>query len=205
MKLKQKKHQQIPGIIQEKVATPETPRTDGKFKTETEEPAPTDRADQILETDQGQETDPHQETETITDRHETETQEAEAENRTEATEATETDQPAEPDHLIATDIQLQAAAADTDQAAETDIHGTKHLPITDRRETRTPTDQSQDQAIIPETPEIDPYQETDTPTDHEDHTLETETAIEDNVAERQIAKVQEGHNHPTRIKRLYQG
>jgi hypothetical protein len=71
MKLKQKKHQQIPGIIQEKVATPETPQTDGKFRTETEKPAPTDRADQIPETDRDQETDPHQETETITDRPET--------------------------------------------------------------------------------------------------------------------------------------
>jgi hypothetical protein len=51
MKLKQKKHQQIPGIIQEKVATPETSPTDEKIKTETEEPAQTDRADQIPETD----------------------------------------------------------------------------------------------------------------------------------------------------------
>ena len=56
MKLKQKKHQQIPGIIQEKVATPETPQIDEKIKTKTEEPAQTDRADQIPETDQDQET-----------------------------------------------------------------------------------------------------------------------------------------------------
>jgi hypothetical protein len=126
-------------------------------------------------------------------------------NLTEVPEVTGTDQQAEPDHLIATETRIQAAAADTDQAAETDIHETKLLPITDRQETRTPTDQSQGQAIIQEAPETDHCQETDTPTDHEDHTLETETAIEDNVAERQTVKVQEGHNHPTRIKRLYQG
>jgi hypothetical protein len=41
-----------------------------------------------------------------------------------------------------TDIQLQAAAADTDQAAETDIQETKHLPITDHQEIHTITGQS---------------------------------------------------------------
>jgi hypothetical protein len=205
MKSRQKKHQQIPEITQEKVATPETPQTDEKFKTETEEPAPTDRADQILETDQDQETDPHQETETITDRLETEIREAEAVNLTEVPEVTGTDQQAEPDHLIVTETRIQAAAADTDQAAETDIHETKPLPITDRQETRTPTDQSQGQAIIQEAPVTDHCQETDTQTDHGDHTPEIETATEDNAAEHQTAKVQEGHNRPTKIKRLYQG
>jgi len=104
-----------------------------------------------------------------------------------------------------TDIQPQAAAADTDQAAGTDIQGTEHLPITDHQEIHTITDQSQGQATIQETPETDHRRETDTPTDHEDHTLETETAIEGNAAEHQTAKAREGHNHPTKIKRLYQG
>ena len=104
-----------------------------------------------------------------------------------------------------TDTQPQAAATDTDQAAETDIQGTKHLPITDHQETRTITDQSQDQATIQKAPETDHCQETDTQTDHVDHTPEIRTATEDNAAEHQTAKVQEGHNHPTRIKRLYQG
>ena len=126
-------------------------------------------------------------------------------NLTEATEATEKDQQAETDHLIATDIQIQAAAADTDQAAETDTQGTEHLLITDHQETHTSTDQNQEQAIIQKAPETDPYQETDTPTDHEDPTPETETITEDNAAEHQTAKAQEGHNHPTKIKRLYQG
>jgi hypothetical protein len=200
MKLKQKKHQQIPGIIQEKVATPETSQTDGKIKTETEEPAPTDRADQIPETDQDQEIDPHQETETITDRPETKIREAEAVNLTEVPEVTETDQQAEPDHLIATETRIQAAAADTDQAAETDIQETEHPPTIDHPETRTTTDQNHVQAIIQEAPETDPYQEIDILTDHEDHTPEIETAIEDNAAEHQTAKIQEGHIHPTRTK-----
>jgi hypothetical protein len=126
-------------------------------------------------------------------------------NHTEVPEATEKDQQAETDHLIATDIQLQAAAADTDQAAETDIHETKHLPITDRQETRTPTDQSQGQATIQEAPGTDHCRETDTQTDHEDPIPEIGTAIEDNAAEHQTAKVQEGHNRPTKIKQLYQG
>jgi hypothetical protein len=200
MKLKQKKHQQIPGIIQEKVATPETSQTDGKIKTETEEPAQTDRADQIPETDQDQETDPHQETETITDRPETEIREAEAVNLTEVPEVIGTDQQAEPDHLIATETRIQAAAADTDQAAETDIQETEHPPTIDHPETRTTTDQNHVQAIIQEAPETDPYQEIDILTDHEDHTPEIETAIEDNAAEHQTAKIQEGHIHPTRTK-----
>jgi len=205
MKLKQKKHQQIPGIIQGKVATPETTQTDVKIKIKTDEPAPTDKAAQTPETDQDPETDPHQETETIIDHQETETQEAEAENRTEATEVTETDQPAEPDHLIATEIRIQAAAAEEDQTAETDIRETGHPPTIDHPETRTTTDQNHVQAIIQEAPETDPYQETDILTDHEDHTPEIETAIEDNAAEHQTAKIQEGHSCPTRIKRLYQG
>jgi hypothetical protein len=104
-----------------------------------------------------------------------------------------------------TDIQLQAAAADTDQAAGTDIQGTKHLPITDHQGIHTVTDQSQGQATIQEAPETDHYRETDTQTDHEDPIPETETAIEDNAPEHQTAKIREGHNHPTKIKRLYQG
>ena len=76
MKSKQKKHQQIPEIIQEKVATPEPPQTDGKIRTETDEPALTDKADHIPETDQDQETEPHPENQTNTHRQETETQEA---------------------------------------------------------------------------------------------------------------------------------
>jgi len=121
-------------------------------------------------------------------------------NLTEVPEVTGTDQQAEPDHLIATDIQLQAAAADTDQAAETDIQETEHLPITDHQEIRTTTDQSQGQATIQEAPETDHCRETDTQTDHVDHIPEIGTAIEDNAAEHQTAKVQEGHNHPTKIK-----
>jgi len=208
MKSKQKKHQQIPEITQGKVATPETPQTDGRIRTETDAPAPTDRAGQIRETDHDQETDPHQGTEPITDRHETESREAGAANPTEVPEApeiTEKDQQAETDHLIATEIHIQAAAADTDQAAETDIHETKHLPITDHQEIRTTTDQSQDQATIQEAPETDPYQETDTPTDHEDPIPEIGTTTENNAVEHQTAKVQKGHNHPTKIKQLYQG
>jgi len=104
-----------------------------------------------------------------------------------------------------TDTQPQAAATDTDQAAETDIQGTEHLLITDHQEIHTITDQSQDQATIQEAPETDHYRETDTQTDHEDPIPETETAIEDNAAEHQTAKIREGHNHPTKIKRLYQG
>ena len=93
-----------------------------------------------------------------------------------------------------------AAAADTGQAAETDIQETEHLPTTDHQETRTATDRNHVQATIQEAPGTDHYQETDTQTDHEDHTPETEIAIEDNAAEHQTAKVQEGHNHPTRTK-----
>jgi hypothetical protein len=126
-------------------------------------------------------------------------------NLTEATEVTETDQQAETDHLIATDIQKQAAAAETDQAAETDTQETEHLLITDHQETHTSTDQNQEQAIIQEAPETDHYQETDILTDHEDPILEIGTIIEDNAAEHQTAKVQEGHNRPTKIKQLYQG
>jgi hypothetical protein len=99
-----------------------------------------------------------------------------------------------------TDTQPLAAAADTGQAAETDIQETEHLPITDHQGIHTITGQSQGQAIIQEAPGTDHYQETDTQTDHEDHTPETEIAIEDNAAEHQTAKVQEGHNHPTRTK-----
>ena len=121
-------------------------------------------------------------------------------NLTEVPEVTETDQQAEPDHPIATDIQPQAAAADTDQAAETDIQETEHPPTTDHPETRTTTDQSQGQATTQEAQETDHYQETDTQTDHEDLIPKTETAIEDNAAEHQTAKIQKGHNHPTKIK-----
>ena len=121
-------------------------------------------------------------------------------NLTEVPEVTETDQQAEPDHLIATETRIQAAAADTDQAAETDTQETEHLPTTDHQEIRTVTGQSQDQATIPEAPETDQRQETDTQTDQEDPTPETEIAIEDNAAKHQTAKIQEGHNHPTRIK-----
>ncbi len=104
-----------------------------------------------------------------------------------------------------TDTQPQAAATDTDQAAETDIQGTEHLLITDHQEIHTITYQSQGQATIQEAPETDHCQETDTLTDHEDPTPETETIIEGNAAEHQIAKAQEGHNRPTKIRRLYQG
>ncbi len=104
-----------------------------------------------------------------------------------------------------TDIQIQAAAAETDHAAETDIQETEHLLITNHQETHTSTDQNQEQAIIQEAPETDPYQETDTPTDPEDPTPETGTIIEDNAAEHQTAKAQEGRNRPTKIKQLYQG
>ena len=126
-------------------------------------------------------------------------------NLTKATEATETDQQAETDHLIATNIQIQAAAADTDQAAETDTQETEHLLITGHQETHISTDQNQEQAIIQEAPETDPYQETDTLTDPEGPTPETETIIEDNAAEHQTTKAQEGHNRPIKIKQLYQG
>ncbi len=126
-------------------------------------------------------------------------------NLTEATEVTGTDQQAETDHPTATDIQLQAAAADTNQAAKTDTQETEHLLITGHQETHISTDQNQEQAIIHEAPETDHYQETDTQTDHEDHTPEKETTVEDNAAEHQTAKAQEGHNRPTKIKRLYQG
>ena len=126
-------------------------------------------------------------------------------NLTEATEVTGTDQQAETDHLLATDILIQAAAADTNQAAETETQETEHLLITSHQETHISTDQNQEQAIIHEAPETDHYQETDTQTDHGGHTPEIETTIEGNAAEHQTAKAQEGHNHPTKLKRLYQG
>ena len=126
-------------------------------------------------------------------------------NLTEVPEVTETDQQAEPDHPIATDIQPQAAAVDTDQAAETDTQETEHLLIIGHQETHISTDQNQEQAIIHEAPETDLYQETDTQKDHEGRTPEIETTIEGNAAEHQTAKAQEGHNRPTKIKRLYQG
>ena len=126
-------------------------------------------------------------------------------NLTETTEVTGTDQQAETDHLIATNIQIQAAAADTDQAAETDTQETEHLLITSHLEIHTSTDQNQEQVIIHEAPETDHYQETDTQTDHGGHTPEIETTIEGNAAEHQTAKAQECHNRPTKIKRLYQG
>ena len=124
---------------------------------------------------------------------------------TEVTEVTETDQQAETDHLIATNIQIQAAEADTDQAAETDTQETEHLLITSHLEIHTSTDQNQEQVIIHEAPETDLCRETNTLKDQEDHIPETETATEDNAAAHQTAKAQEGHNHPTEIKQLYQG
>jgi len=143
-------------------------------------------------------------------------------NLTKATEATKTDQQAETDHPTATDIQQQAAAAETNHLtatdtqqqtaaaetnhpAETDTQETEHLPITNHPETHTSTDQNQERVIIHEAPETDHYQETDTQTDHGGHTPEIETTIEGNAAEHQTAKAQEGHNRPTKIKRLYQG
>jgi len=104
-----------------------------------------------------------------------------------------------------TDTQPTAAATDTDQAAGTDIQGIEHLLITDHQETHTITDQSPDQATILEAPETDQRQETDTQTDQEDPTPEKEIITEGNAAGRQTAKAQEGHNHPTKIKQLYQG
>ena len=103
-----------------------------------------------------------------------------------------------------TDTQPQAAAIDTDQAAETDTHGTEHLLITDHQEIHTITDQSQGQATIQEAPETDQRQETDTRTDQEDPTPKTETIIEGNAAEHQTAKAREDRNHLTKIKQLYQ-
>jgi hypothetical protein len=126
-------------------------------------------------------------------------------NLTEATEVTGTDQQAETDHLLATDIQIQAAAADTNQAAETETQETEHLLITSHQETHISTDQNQEQVIIHKAPETDHYQETDTQTNHGGHTPEIETTIEGNAAEHQTAKAQEGHNRPTKIKQLYQG
>ncbi len=125
-------------------------------------------------------------------------------NLTEVTEATEKDQQVETDHLTATDTQMPVVAAEKDQAAETDIPETKHLLITDHQETHISTDLNHEQAIIQEAPETDHYQETDTPTDHEDHTPETETTTEDNAAEHQTVKAQEDHNHLTKIKQSYQ-
>jgi hypothetical protein len=104
-----------------------------------------------------------------------------------------------------TDTQPPAAATDTDQTAETDTQGTKHPLITDHQETHTITDQNQDQATTLEAPETDQRQETDTLTDHEDPTPEREIITRGNAAGRQTAKSQEGHNHHTKIKRLYQG
>jgi hypothetical protein len=104
-----------------------------------------------------------------------------------------------------TDIQPPAAATDTDQTAETDTQETEHPLTTDHQGTHTITDRSQGQVIIQETPETDQRQETDTPKDQEDPTPETEIITEDNAAEHRTAKTQEGHNHPTKIKRLYQG
>ncbi len=104
-----------------------------------------------------------------------------------------------------TDIPPQAAAADTDRAAETDTPGTEHLPITGHQEIHIATDQSQGQATIQEAPETDHCQETDTQTDHEDPIPEIRTTIEGNAAEHQTAKDREGHNHPTKTRRLYQG
>ncbi len=104
-----------------------------------------------------------------------------------------------------TDTQPTAAATDTDQAAGTDIQETEHLLITDHQETHTITDQSQDQATILEALETDQRQGTDIQTDQEDPIPETEIITEGNAAGRQTAKAQEGHNHPTKIKRLYQG
>ena len=124
---------------------------------------------------------------------------------TKATEVTETDQQAEPDHLIATEIRIQAAATEENQTAEIDILETEHPPTIDHQETRTNTDQNRDQATTQEAPETDPYQETDILTDHEDPIPEIGTIIEDNAVEHQTAKVQEGHNRPTKIKQLYQG
>ncbi len=121
-------------------------------------------------------------------------------NLIEAPEATGTDQQAEIDHLTVTDIQLQAAAVNTDQAAETDTQETEHPPIIEHPETRTTTDQSQGQATIQGAPKTDHCQETDTQTDHADHTPEIETTTKDNAAEHQTTKVQEGHNHPIKIK-----
>jgi hypothetical protein len=103
-----------------------------------------------------------------------------------------------------TDIQIQAAAAENNHAAETDTQETKHLLITDHQETHTSTDQNHDQATIQEAPETDHCHETDTLTDLEDPTPETETTIEDNAAGHQTAKAQEDHNHLTKIKQLYQ-
>ena len=117
-------------------------------------------------------------------------------NLTEATEVTGTDQQAETDHLLGTDIQIQAAAADTNQAAETETQETEHLLITSHQETHISTDQNQEQVIIQEAPETDPYQETDTLTDHVGPTPETGTIIEGNAAEHQTAKAQEGRNRP---------
>ncbi len=79
-------------MVQETAATPETVQTDEEIKTGTEEPALTDKADQIPETDQDQGTDPHLEKQTGTHHQETETPEAEAANPTEVPEATEKDQ-----------------------------------------------------------------------------------------------------------------
>jgi hypothetical protein len=104
-----------------------------------------------------------------------------------------------------TDIQPPAAVTDTDQTAERDTQETEHPLITDHQETRTIIDQSQGQAIIPGAPETDQHQETDIQKDREDPTPETETTTEGNAAEHQTAKAREGHNHPTKVKQLYQG
>ncbi len=104
-----------------------------------------------------------------------------------------------------TDTQPPAAATDTDQTAGTDTQETEHPLTTDHQETHTIIDRSQGPAIIPGARETDQHQETDIQTDQEDPTPETETTTEDNAAGHQTAKAQEGHNHPTKIKQLYQG
>jgi len=103
-----------------------------------------------------------------------------------------------------TDIQPPATGTDTDQTAETDTQETERPPTTDHPETHTIIDQSQEQATIPGAPETDHHQETDIQKDQEDPTPETETTTEGNAVEHQTAKAQEGHNHPTKIKQLYQ-
>ena len=125
-------------------------------------------------------------------------------NLTKATKATVTDQQTETDHPSATDTQLQAAAAETNQAARTDTQETEHLLITSHQETHISTDQNQEQAITHEAPETDLYRETDTLKDQEDPTPETETTIGGNAAEHQTAKAREDRNHLTKIKQLYQ-
>ncbi len=126
-------------------------------------------------------------------------------NLTEATEAPGKAHQAETDHHVATEVHIQAAATDTDQAAETNTQETDHLLITGHQETHISTDLNQGQVIIHKAPETDLCRETNTLKDQEDHIPETKTATENNAAAHQTAKAQEGHNHPTEIKQLYQG